>query len=160
MHFNYRVWKPTRKLAFSTQECVTCNLPKMASNIARSTWPARNHTHTHTQTTHTLSHSTAATLVALYEFIMNTVRTCRSSSAATTFFALRQRRFSTVLYLFNISFLFSILVFYLVCFGMTLTLSWETCLCIRNVAQKFYCINCCCYIFGTHSGQTDRNCSQ
>lgn len=57
-------------------------------------------------------------------------------------------------------FLFFIFVFYLVRFGMTLTLSWEICLYIRNVAQKFYCINCCCYIFGTHSGQTDRNCLQ
>lgn len=70
---------------------------------------------THTHYTHTLTLSYTATLVALYEFIMNTDRTCRSSSDATTFFALRQRRFSTVFYLFNISFLLFILVFYLVC---------------------------------------------
>lgn len=79
-------------------------------------------TYTHYTHTHTLILSHTATLVALYEFIMNTDRTCRSSSAATTFFALRQRRFSTVLYLFNISFLYFSLLFG-VCFGMTLTLS-------------------------------------
>lgn len=115
--FNSRV----RNLQFAKNGVKYCEI-YLTGTQSHTTRTHTHYTHTHSLHTHTLTLSHTATLVALYEFIMNTDRTCCSSSAATTFFALRQRRFSTVFYLFNISFLYFSLLFG-VCFGMTLTLS-------------------------------------
>lgn len=112
MHCDYRVWKLTRQLALLTQECVTCNLPKMASNIARSTWPARTpKSHTHTTDTHTHSLSQRQLHLSHYMNLLWTLTELAARPAATTFFTLRQRRFSTVFYLFNFSFLYFCLLF-------------------------------------------------
>lgn len=148
-NFNFRV----RNLQFAKNGVKYCEIYLTGTH---STLTSR-HTHTHT---HTDMHTdlTPATLVALYECIMKTDRTCRSTGCYDSVDS--RLRFIYLIFLFFILvFIFRFVVFF-VRFSMTLTLSWEICLYIRNVAQKFYCINCCCYIFGTHSGQTDRNCRQ
>lgn len=102
-----------------------------------------HNTLTHKRTTHSHTHihtQRHATLVALYEFIMKTDRTCHSIGCADS-----RLRFIYLIFLFFILvftfFRLIVVVVVVARFSMTLTLSWEICLYIRNVAQKFYCIN-------------------